>query len=558
VILGALGEVVLTSKTSLPTGFAPKYSDKLDLSEDFADYHATYSIENGVLTANRRLIIKKSEVPLSSWDAYTKFRKALAEERDRYINLASGANEYPAGEEPVKADTAGTKANAKTDGTESNATSRPSPQDIVDEAARRNPEAGRYMQQGLEAADRRDMTQAEESCRKVIALDPKYPSVHGVLAWVYLQQRNLEGALKELQLEMEYHPELPGTYQMLSQIYASRKRKDEAIEVCRKWLKADPGSREAALQLAKMLSDGNKNVEAITVLENAIKISPDSPSLQYALGDLYLKEKQTEQGVALLKKAISFDSPSEVLNSVAYALAEANVELELANEYGDKALAQTEAFSMKAADDQEGLKSARQLGAIWDTMGWIYFRRGEYEKALTYARAAWLLGQRPAVGDHLGQIYEKLGKKPEALHAYKLALASANGNMAEVRKHYEQLSGDKASDVDVPRLRRSTNGSYEPAPTEELSRMRTAKLTSSPHASGSAVFTIVFSPVKPNEVKYVSGDESLKAMSSQVASAKLKVEFPDLGPFQIFRRAMLVCSTVTGCDAVMLLPDDTY
>jgi len=308
--------------------------------------------------------------------------------------------------------------------------------------------------------------------------------------------------------------------------------------------------------LSILLSASNKNSEAIAVFEGVLKTAPDSPSLQYALGDLYLKNKQTEQGVALLKKAIAATSDTYRLNNVAYALADANVELDLAQQYGEKALAQAEASSMKAADDSEGLKSARQLGAVWDTVGWIYFRRGEYQEALAYVRAAWVLGQHAADGDHLGQIYEKLNMKPEAVHAYKLALAATGGNSPELRKRYEKLAGGKASDADVPRLRRNPSGAYEPSPGEELSRMRSAKLTSSSKQSGNAVFTIVFSPVKPNDVRFVSGDESLKAMTGLLGGAKYKVEFPDLGPFQIFRRGMVVCANITGCDVVLLLPED--
>ena len=555
-ILGALGEVVLTSKTSLPAGYAPTYSDKLDMSEPFADYHATYAIDNGVLAANRKLVIKETEVPLSSWDAYTKFRKALGDERDRYINLASTANESQVEQGQAKGDST-TKANPAVGGSASGATSSRSPQDVLAEAAQRNPEAGKYMQQGMEAGDRGDMTQAEESFRKVIALDPKYPIVHLDLALVYMSRRDLEGTLKELRLEVEYHPEFVGTYPVLTHVLVATQRNNEAIAAYHQWLKADPGNLEAATGLSKMLTSGNQNAEAITVLESAIKSYPDIPTLQYTLGDLYLKNKQTEQGVALLKKAAASDSGSESLNNVAYALADASVELDLAQQYGEKAMAQMEASSMKADDDAEGLKSTRQLGYVWDTIGWIYFRRGDDQKALTYTRAAWVLTQRAVSGDHLGQIYQKGGMKREAIHAYKLALASTGGNKADLRKRYEQLSGGKASDADVPQLRRSANGAYEPSPGEELSRMRTAKLPSSAKESGSATFTIVFSPVKPNDVKFVSGDESLKAMIGPLGGAKYKVEFPDLGPFQIFRRGMVVCASVTGCDVVLLLPDDT-
>ena len=64
--------------------------------------------------------------------------------------------------------------------------------------------------------------------------------MHAGLGWVYMSQRNLEGTLKELRLEIEYHPELPGTYPMLAQILIATQHKDEAIEVYRKWLKVIP------------------------------------------------------------------------------------------------------------------------------------------------------------------------------------------------------------------------------------------------------------------------------------------------------------------------------
>ena len=557
VVLGALGEIVLTSQTKLPKGYAPTYSDKLDLSEDFADYHAEYSIKDGVLTANRKLIVKKSEVPVSSWDAYKKFCNALADERVRYINLAI-SDEVSAGDGLSKADAAPAKTGPTTGGSGPNTKTGPSAQGIQAEAARLNPEAARLMREGAEAGDRGDITRAEESFRQVIALDPKYPGVHVGLALVYARQRNLDSLLREARLEIEYHPEIITTYPMLVGVLDGTKRRDEAIEVARRWIKADPANRDAALSLSTMLSESNENGEAITVLESALKISPDSPSLQAKLGELYLKNQQTGQGVELLKKAIATNSSRASLNNVAYELADANVELDLAQQYGERALKQMEASSMKAADDQEGFKSTQELAHVWDTMGWIYFRRGDDQKALTYTRAAWVLTQRGEFGDHLGQIYEKMGMKSEAIHAYKLALVSTGGNTADLRKRYERLSGGKASDADVPRLRRNLTGAYEPSPGEELSRMRTAKLTSSARESGSATFTLVFSPAKPNDVKFVSGDESLKAMIGPLGGAKYKVEFPDLGPFQIFRRGMVVCANVTGCDVVLLLPDDTH
>jgi len=111
IVLGAVGKVVFDSKMKLPQEFTPRYSSKVDVSEDFAEYHARYAIEDGVLMASRELLIKKTEVPVDSWDRYKKFCKTLSDERDRYIDLQTGATSYPSGEGP-DAGTANAKANS--------------------------------------------------------------------------------------------------------------------------------------------------------------------------------------------------------------------------------------------------------------------------------------------------------------------------------------------------------------------------------------------------------------------------------------------------------------
>ena len=87
VFLGVVEELAYLARITLPAQYAPKYSDKMDAVEEFAEYHATYSIDNGVLTATRRLVIKKSEISVASWNTYKQFCKIVADDRDRYIDL---------------------------------------------------------------------------------------------------------------------------------------------------------------------------------------------------------------------------------------------------------------------------------------------------------------------------------------------------------------------------------------------------------------------------------------------------------------------------------------
>jgi hypothetical protein len=192
-------------------------------------------------------------------------------------------------------------------------------------------------------------------------------------------------------------------------------------------------------------------------------------------------------------------------------------------------------------------------------VGWIYFRKGDCDRALPYIRAAWLLMQDPAVGNHLGQLYEKLGKKSEAAHQYELALATTSSPNAdqkkEIRQRYKTLTGKEIPENFQPVLHRHRSGEFF-SPGDELSHMRTTRISSAPHEAGSADFTIIFAHGKSAEAKYVSGKESLKLLAQKVSRTKLETEIPDNNPVRVFRRGILMCGQ-TGCDFVFFLPDQT-
>jgi hypothetical protein len=92
VYIGPIGEIVYKASIDLPTGYASAALPKrVDSATDFADYHARYSLNGGVLMAERRLRIKKTELPVSEWDQFLKFRKVLRDDANGIENRG-GAN----------------------------------------------------------------------------------------------------------------------------------------------------------------------------------------------------------------------------------------------------------------------------------------------------------------------------------------------------------------------------------------------------------------------------------------------------------------------------------
>jgi tetratricopeptide (TPR) repeat protein len=432
--------------------------------------------------------------------------------------------------------------------------------------------------EGEEALQRRDSTRAQEAFEKVIAKQPKYKGAHYDLAQALAGQNKLSEALTELHKEEENSPDDSRVYQTAAVLDNFSGRKDDAIGEWRKLLAVDPSNHDAALSLSRLLYQDGKYSEASEALEPAVKAAPDSPSLQLALGDAYLKSGQAEKAIPHLREAVKQGaSDPTVLNDVAYSLAEGHTNLDLAKEYGEKALSALEEESQdSSAPDEMSMQVAYRLAMLWDTLGWVYFQRGEMTRAESFVRASWLLAQKGIVGEHLGEIYEKAGKNKAAAEVYAQALAAVGAmpplvramtnssghpiapssafeesdkQAAEITSRYQKLTGKKPTLNETVRL---PNGEWTKTPGEQLSQMRTAKFGKQAKLSGSAQFTIVFLPGKIGSVEYVSGDKSLKALTEKIRAAHYNVEFPEGSEARLLRRAQLSCFPSSGCMAVLM------
>jgi tetratricopeptide (TPR) repeat protein len=72
------------------------------------------------------------------------------------------------------------------------------------------------------------------------------------------------------------------------------------------------------------------------------------------------------------------------------------------------------------------LHDVSALASYWDTLGWVYFQRKELPNAEKYLLAAWQLRRDGVIGNQIGQVYEKLGRKDDAIRYYSLSLPTPN------------------------------------------------------------------------------------------------------------------------------------
>jgi len=144
----------------------------------------------------------------------------------------------------------------------------------------------------------------------------------------------------------------------------------------------------------------------LTGLINASKTSPDW-RLLYARGVAYERtgrwpEAQTDLQAAL---ALAPDQP-ELLNYLGYSWIDRGEHLKEALAMVEKAVGQNP-----------------RSGAMVDSLGWAYYRLGDFKKAVDKLEdAVELEAGDPEINNHLGDAYWKVGRKDEAQFQWKRVL----------------------------------------------------------------------------------------------------------------------------------------
>jgi hypothetical protein len=85
--IGSPGEQIYRATVQLPAGWSGFVPVSVDLKEDWAEYHASYSIKNDAYIAERRLVTKTDKVPLDQWEKYLAFRRGIYNDEVRMTPL---------------------------------------------------------------------------------------------------------------------------------------------------------------------------------------------------------------------------------------------------------------------------------------------------------------------------------------------------------------------------------------------------------------------------------------------------------------------------------------
>ena len=183
----------------------------------------------------------------------------------------------------------------------------------------------------------------------------------------------------------------------------SLNRADEAEKHLNALIKEHPDDLEAIMALGNVLRSHKKFTECVDAYSRGVATltQPDKSNwmLFYFRGICYERSHQWPKAEADLKKALElFPDQPHVLNYLGYSWIDQGVNLDEGMEMINKAVQQR-------PDD----------GYIVDSLGWAYYRLGNYEESVKkLERAIELKPEDPTINDHLGDAYWRVGRVLEA------------------------------------------------------------------------------------------------------------------------------------------------
>lgn len=201
---------------------------------------------------------------------------------------------------------------------------------------------------------------------------PEYADAQGKLAWTYQQADDHETALKIARAA------------------------------------AASGDADARLTLADLLRANERYADSVEILSQLIKQSP-APDWRLYFGRAVSLEKlgRWNEAELDLEAALKLrpDEP-ELLNYLGYSWIDRGVRL-------------PEAMAMV----EKAVGANPRSGAMVDSLGWAYFRMGDYKQSVEkLEQAVELDAGDPEVNDHLGDAYWKVGRREEAQFQWRRVL----------------------------------------------------------------------------------------------------------------------------------------
>ena len=302
---------------------------------------------------------------------------------------------------------------------------------------------GAYLMLGSAYLAQKQPAKAIDTGRRLVAAVPKDARGPFLIGLGLLSQGKRPEARKALETSLELSPGFLDPLVQLIQMSLVDKQPDVALALARKQATLVSTSAPHQMVLAGVHLARRETGPAETAYLKAIELDPKMPEPYRMLAALYADTKRYDQALARLGDALKArpnDTAVLMLTGVIYeqkgdtAKARDAYEKVLAIEPRAGAAANNLAwiYSEYGGDKDKALQLAQMAKEVApedprvsDTLGWILYKRGVYQRALSLLLdSAAKLPDNPQVQYHLGMTYAQLGDQANARKALNVAIGS--------------------------------------------------------------------------------------------------------------------------------------
>lgn len=293
---------------------------------------------------------------------------------------------------------------------------------------------------------------AKEFYERCIEQRPDLGLLYRELLEILSKHERLEDIILVADRAIQRNPQELDFYDYKARALASLERHDEAVKLVTD-LKSTLADRAALLSADLLLAWVYQMKEdwdrAAEICAKAIEENPDQAQIPYARyllsniytlkGDLGKAEEQLLLLVEADPETVRTAIRAAANNDLGYIWADEGKNLERAQKMIETAL--------QLSEEMRRPPNAAYL----DSMGWVLFKRGEYEEAVRYLKQATETesGQDAVIWDHLGDAYLQLEKFEQARHAWEKAIELYKENKREKEREKAALVQEKIQMLDA-------------------------------------------------------------------------------------------------------------
>jgi len=246
---------------------------------------------------------------------------------------------------------------------------------------------------------------AIETFRKIIDLGGKEASRgYQDLIEAYRDQKQWAEATRVANEAAKKLPDDKDIKLTLAQQMADSGKGDESVQLAKSVLKGGPEDRDSYIMLSQIymrLKRWKDSEDALAQAEKLAAHPEEKEYIRFLQGSIYERQKKYDQAEQAFRQVLQQDpSNSMALNYLGYMLADRNTHLE-------------EALTLV----KKALDLDPQNYNYIDSLGWVYFKLGNYDQAEeNLRRAADKSPNDATIQDHLGELYARTNR-------FKLAAA---------------------------------------------------------------------------------------------------------------------------------------